>query len=270
MNHLFQSLQRSRRALADTDIAKAAIGLICLFVGACVLTGWWFEIEALTRLRPTWVGMNPLTAISFMMTGSVLVLHALRRHRAVIVLGAALGVIALLKIVDLLSGATPVDTLLFTAQLVSPNAAPNRMAPNTAIAFGLVSISVMASFGTRERAMQISQSCAFGVLLIAIFALIGYAFGISGLTRIGAFIPMALHTGTCLLLVSIGLLCLQPDRGLTAIIRHPGPAGEMARKVLPLAIMIPILVGGLRLWGRTRAITGPRPGSRCKWWQTSR
>ena len=50
------------------------------------------------------------------------------------------------------------------------------------------------------------------------------------------------------------------DRGLAAILRHRGPAGEMARKVLPLAIMIPILIGAARLWGEKAGLYGTEAG----------
>ena len=65
-------------------------------------------------------------------------------------------------------------------------------------------------------------------------------FGIGGLHRIGAFIPMAAaHRPD--FAGRVGRPAVPaPDRGLTAIIRERGPAGEMARIVLPLAIMIPI------------------------------
>ena len=171
-----------------------------------------------------------------------------------IALAAAVGGVALLKIIDLWTNAMPVDAILFSSQIASQSTAPNRMAPNTAAALLLVGVSLLASFGAYRRFAQLSQSCAFGVLLISLFALIGYAFGIDGLNQIGAFIPMALHTGVTLLVASIGLLCLLPDRGLTAILRQRGPAGEMARIVLPLAIMIPILVGGAPAVGAGRRL----------------
>ncbi|MGI8611936.1 MAG: ATP-binding protein [Sphingomicrobium sp.] len=231
-----------------------------MLVAACVLSGWWLGIEALTRIRPQLVAMNPLTAICFALSGLALGLHAMRRRTAVAILAGAVTAIALLKIVDLWTGMIPVDTLLFSSQLGSLSGPPNRMAPNTGIAFLLVGLSLLSSHGAHRRHAQASQCCAFGVLLIALFALIGYAFGISGLNRIGPFIPMALHTATCLLVVSIGLLCLEPDRGLTAILRQRGPAGAMARSVLPLAIMIPILIGGIGLWGQDAGYYGTEAG----------
>jgi hypothetical protein len=237
-----------------------ATGLLCALVAASVLAGWWFGIEALTRIRPHLVAMNPLTAIGFALAGSALALHALQCNKAVLVLAAAVVAIAAIKIMDLWTGAVPVDTLLFSAQLDTPGGVPNRMAPNTAMAFMLVGLSLLLSYGRHRRHAQASQCCAFAVLLIAIFALVGYGFGIGGLKRIGPFIPMALHTATCFLAISVGLLCLLPDCGLVPILRCHGPAGEMARTVLPLAVMVPILVGGLQLWGQGAGYYGTEAG----------
>jgi hypothetical protein len=81
------------------------------------------------------------------------------------------------------------------------------------------------------------------------FALIGYGFGHSGSSQISLFIPMALHSAATFVILSLGLLCLAPDRGLITILRQNSPTGAMARTVLPLAILVPIVIGALRLLG---------------------
>ena len=238
-----------------------AAGMVCVLGGGWVLTGWWLRIEALTRVRPGLVAMNPITAICFALAGAALLAHGLGRNRLVLVSGALIGVVATCKLLNLWFGTIGPDTLLFADQLASPIGPISRMAPNTAMAFLLVSLSLSSTSLSMRRGAAVSQACAFGILLIAMFALTGYAFGIGRLNQVGVFIPMAMQTGCGLLVVSIGLLCLTPARGAMAILRHPGPAGAMARTVLPLAIFMPVLIGSVQLWGQSAGYYGPEAGT---------
>ena len=52
-----------------------------------------------------------------------------------------------------------------------------------------------------------------------------------------------------LLLLSIGILCARPDRGLTAVVMSDDAGGVLARRLLPAAVLIPPVLGWLRLGG---------------------
>ena len=248
-----------RYDLAFFNRIKLTAATLCVAVGSIVLLGWWQDIDALTRIRPHLAAMNPVTALCFAVAGLAIYCHTLGRCRVALGAGIFLGLVAALKLVDLWSGMVPVDTLLFTDRL-DAGLAPNRMAPNTAVAFLLGSISLVASCFNGRRSGIVTQVSAFAVSLIALFALIGYGFGFSGLNRVGGFIPMAVHTAATLSVLSIGLLCLAPDRGVILVLRHRGPAGAMARIVLPLAILVPIVVGTFRLLGQNAGYYGSEAG----------
>ena len=252
---------RDQPLLGRFDAVKMAAGLVCIAAGLLVFAGWLLKIDLLTRMRPNLVAMNPITAICFVMAGSALLAHGRGRIRLVLALGGLIGIAAAAKLLSLWIGTTGPDSLLFADQLASATGPMSRMAPNTAVAMLLVSVSLTsAALGGRHRA-AVSQACAFGILLIAMFALTGYAFGIGRLNQVGVFIPMAMHTGGFLVVLSIGLLCLSPARGAMAVLRNPGPAGAMARTVLPLAIFVPVLVGSVQLWGQSAGYYGPEAGT---------
>src|SRR5215475_10412700 len=63
-------------------------------------------------------------------------------------------------------------------------------------------------------------------------------------------IPMALPTAVAFLLLSIGILCARPDRGLTAVVMSDDAGGVLARRLLPAAVLIPPFLGWLRLAGQ--------------------
>jgi PAS domain S-box-containing protein len=249
-----------RYDLAFFNRIKVTAAVLCVIVGSTVLVGWWQDIAALTRIRPHLTAMNPVTALCFAVAGAAIYFHTLGRCRIALSAGLFLGIVVALKLFDLWSSVTPVDTLLFSDRLDVPGLASNRMAPNTAVAFLLSSISLIASSYGGRRSGAITQLSAFSVSLIALFALIGYGFGYSGLNRVGVFIPMAVHTAVTLSILSVGLLCLAPDRGVIPILRQSGPAGAMARIVLPLAILVPIVVGTLRVLGQNAGYFGSEAG----------
>ena len=234
-------------------------GVIAIAVGAIVLTGWQFRMNELTQIKPGLTAMNPLTAALFIFTGAAMAAHSGRWDRIVKPAAATICIIAALKVLDLWNGDFPVDSILFGDRLIV-DGIPNRVAPNTAVAFALVGLSFLTSKLSHRHGSAISQSLAFGVMLISLFALIGYAFSINKLHSIAAFIPMALHTGATFLVVAAGLLCLTPNNALIAVIRSRGAAGAMARTVLPLAIVTPIIVGVMRLWGQNQGYYGTEAG----------
>jgi PAS domain S-box-containing protein len=255
-------------AAREAGGAPGWIGRVCCGAAVCaamagllVLIGWAAEVEILKRLRPGFTAMNPLTACAFVLSGTAVLLRLARRPRAAFGTGAAIVLLAVLKLADLTLVAIPIDQVLFPASLLGgPGSAPNSMAPNTAMGFLLVGLALAVSIRRSRRAALTSQVCAGAVLLISMFALIGYGFGMDRLNTVGLFIPMAVHTAVVLLILSVGLLALHGDVGIMLVLRDPGAAGSMARTVLPLAIMIPIAVGVVRLWGQQQGYYGTEVG----------
>ena len=60
---------------------------------------------------------------------------------------------------------------------------------------------------------------------------------------------MALNTAVACALLSVGILCARPDRGLMTAITSESSGGRMARQLLPAAILVPVFLGWLQLRG---------------------
>jgi signal transduction histidine kinase/FixJ family two-component response regulator len=97
------------------------------------------------------------------------------------------------------------------------------------------------------------------VALIALFAVIGYMLGVAPLYTLSPLRPMAIHTAIGIFISAMCLAGLQ-RRGLVAILWDRGPAGSMARSVLPIAVLIPVAIGGARLWGQQAGLYGTEAG----------
>ena len=221
-------------------------------VGLLILGGWYFDVESIQRLGLASVAMNPMTAVCFILLSIALSVDgrvaegrsplAMGCYVLVLVIGAA-------KLAEVLFGwHLGVDTALFASKL-DAIARPNRMAPNTALCFMLISCAALL---VRQRWLA---QCVSGQILaiftaaVALFALVGYMYGVTAFYSVAAFIPMAAHTGICFLLISSAVLAMRSDRGIMAPISDAGFAGQSARVLLPAAMVIPLLLGWLRIAG---------------------
>src|SRR5438445_3584985 len=79
--------------------------------------------------------------------------------------------------------------------------------------------------------------------LIALLALIGYSYSVLVLYRVRGGIPMALSTAINFTVVCLGFLAGRPRNGIMPIISSPPTGGAVARRLLPMAIFMPWLLG---------------------------
>src|SRR5437667_139204 len=71
---------------------------------------------------------------------------------------------------------------------------------------------------------------------------------------------MALHSTLCFLLLSSGILLTRQDHGLLAIVTSDAAGGVMARRLLPAAILIPLLLGWVTVLDEEAGLHGPAFG----------
>ncbi len=230
--------------------------MACL-IGVLVLVGWAQDLEMLKRLLPSLVAMNPVTAICFILLGvSVWASHsesaspstvAVARSTAVFVL-----IVGILKLCELTLGlVTNVDQFLFTEKLfLDPTGIPNRMAPNTAFNFVLLSLALIFPTGKSGVRIDLSTGLTILSILCSLLPLLGYLYGTKTFYGVGQFIPMALHTAFTFLMLSIGMLVSRPDRPVIATLFDKGISGIMVRRLLPAVVGLPIMLSWFRLEGQ--------------------
>jgi PAS domain S-box-containing protein len=250
----------ARRALTFEVGLPILCGAFAATAAASALLGWLVDDEGLKRLSPTFVAMNPATAVCLLVAGAALILIRLSPilSRALAALVAA---VAAAKLIGLGFGvSTGVDQILFPNSLSAGAGLPSRMAPNTAIAVGLLGLALLGGSARSRKGVLFSQVAAALAAAIALFALLGYLLGMATLYGLGRFIPMAVHTAVAILVLAVGTVAARSDMGLMVILRDKGPAGVLARTALPLAILVPVGVGLLRLAGQRAGLYGTETG----------
>ncbi|MGJ0535050.1 MAG: methyl-accepting chemotaxis protein [Methylocystis sp.] len=230
-------------------------GTLVMAVGIAVLIGWGLDIPTLKSIHPSLPSMKANTAAAFLLIGLALRQAPHRpATRTARWSATAVALIGLLTLGEyLLDMDFGIDQLLFMeTQQDVPASMPGRMSPNTASNFLLAGLALRfldIEIGGRRRP---AQYLALAMLIVSLLALLGYAYDIQSLYGFAAYPKMAVHTVTTFLVLSLGILAARAGHGVMATITGSGAGGELARRLLPAAVAIPILIGWL-CWGGSRS-----------------
>ncbi|MGZ5418451.1 MAG: putative bifunctional diguanylate cyclase/phosphodiesterase [Nocardioides sp.] len=223
-------------------------------LGLCVLIGWYADIAVLRSVMPDFTPMRPHTAASLILLGiAVWRLHS----RLATVLAALAGLLAIEALVATTVGAPvlPVDLLLpgIDAGEWSP-----RMAPATALGLLLLAVAVVLA-PTQNR--DWGRGLATATFAIGYVAVLGYSYDVNDLYTVGGYTSVALHTALALCVLSVALLMQTPDEGLVGLARESGGAGRLLRTLVPFLLVIPAVLGELRLLAQNAGWFGTPFGS---------
>jgi len=227
------------------------------FIAISVLLSWQLSITTLKGFLSILTTMNPVTAVSFIFSVvSFRLLTAKNSSKQKNFLGKTFAflvlIVGVLKLLTFFQGFTfEVDRILFTSKLEADNLlkAPNRMAPNTAILFMLVGITLLLLHVETKRKQMPAHYIAIIIGIGSLFSLIGYLYQVQSFYGLRNNIPMAIHTASSFLMISAAVLFAQPDKGVMKEFTSVYTGSITARLLIPTAILLPIMLGLLRLYG---------------------
>lgn len=228
-----------------------------LLIATLVLVGWRFDIPALKSVSAQLVAMNPISAVCFILSSfSFLLRTNARRSRPLIVAGyICAGLVCLISLIILVNlftdtGLIP-DASLFPEKMAVnfKNGRPNRMAPNSAVCFFFTGISLLLWHYENRKGRLVAQYIALFIGLLSLLSLLGYLYQVEEFYGVFNYVAMALNTATCFFLFMIALLFSSPDAGFMKEFTSSLNGSVMARIFIPAAIIVPALLGLLRLWG---------------------
>jgi PAS domain S-box-containing protein len=239
-------------------------GLAVVAVGCAVFAGWLVDSETLKSVSPRFSEMKANTAVGFVFAGvSLLLLQAGRRRMGgtlalfVVLLGVA-------TLAEYVFGVRlGIDELLFKDVSRGPGTpSPGRMGANTAFNFTLAGLSLLL-LDVRWRRLRPTQAGAAIIALVALVALLGYAYGVPRLqtgyvTR--NVVPMAVHTAIAFVVLAMGLVLARPQVGIIGLLRSPGAGGILLRRLALPGLFLPALLGYARLEGQRAGWFGTAEG----------
>ncbi|HVM59526.1 MAG TPA: sensor histidine kinase [Verrucomicrobiae bacterium] len=246
----------------------SAASLIVIFTGLLALLGCVMHVEVVAQLQPTLVPMKFNTAGCFVLLGASLWLSRSdsttpARRLWVRCLSLAVSAIGLLTLVEWLSGQSlGIDELFFREYpLTGSGNVPGRMAAASALDFALLGAALSWLDAKCPRGRCPSEWLAIAAILVALLAFIAYFYSIGSPYKIPPYVTIALDTIIGFLLLSVGVLCARPDRGLAAILIDTKSGSVLARRLLPVAVFLPPLMAWLRLLVQRKGYVDPVVGA---------
>ncbi len=244
----------------------AAMGLVALtaLLASAILAGWLFDIAPLTGGSAGPVTMTIGTALLLVMTSAAVGVQvregiALSPSRVLLVSAGAAVLVVLWSLVEFSTGwRLGADAVLASSVSSAPAmAGPPSLLPLVG-ALLLIGATVLAGHPDRYAA---SQTLALGTVAIALFDAAGALVAVPAGAVAGTPGVMPGPAATGLLLLSVGLLMSQPDRGLMERLIDPAPGGTMLRRALPLLVMLPVGAGWVIWQGVSAELYPPALGA---------
>ena len=246
---------------AFTTIARLCGGAVAA-LGMLVLAAW------ALRLPPFgWGGASPIimlpnTGFCFALAGVGLVLLTTPERPAwPRYAGQALaGVLALLALVSVVERVFHVDAgidlLLFAdAVRAHPWRPPGLMALNSSIALAGSGFALLLLDVETRRGVRPAEVGAAIALVVSFLALVGYAYGARDLYAFQPEVGMSLPTAAALFTLSVGILASRADRGVASFVAAQDPGGVFLRRLLPAAVIVPVGLGWLWMYVRSRGVS---------------
>lgn len=227
-------------------------GALAVGLGILVLAGWSFDVASMKSVAPGFPPMKPITALVFALCGIAILARSLRSRAAALVSSACAltaGAAGLLTILEYTTRIPfSIDHLLFPgADHVRPI---GRMAPLTAVNF--VALALALFFLERARGRRARDVFVLLVALDSLLVLFAYVYRVSEVSIPGGFGSVALNTSIGFLAVCSGVLALRPEEGLAGRLVSDSFAGAIARRLLPAVLLVPLVLGWLRVVGEDR------------------
>jgi PAS domain S-box-containing protein len=234
-------------------------------LGLFASAGWVLGVPFLKGVFPGLAQTKANTAIGLLALGIAVLLTTAeaspsrqRMARSLAGLAILIGAVTLAEYI--LGRSLGVDQLIFRDVSALDLAHPGRPAPETAIA--LVSLgSALLLLQAETIRSRIVGALAGSSFVLGLSAVIGYAFGVSGVDGAPRLTPVPLLTATAFLLLAAGIAARDPDGVFVEVLTSDGPGSAVARRLLPLAVVPLPLIGWLGLQGQQHGLFSAAEGA---------
>lgn len=216
--------------------------------GLLVLLAWQLDFSFIHRPLPGLPAMNPTTALCFLFSGvAALLIHKKLPNVFIFPLLAVVLVIGSLRYLEMLDLISfQVDSVLYRAALLS-DGGTNRMAGISGLNFIILSCALAFSASSKPRKHVWANNFVVILFIISLFSVIGYIYRVKEFYGILTYVPMSVLTGTSFILAALGVFLLNSGSGFMRVLSGSLLGSHFARILIPCTIVIPILLGFIRL-----------------------
>lgn len=258
----------SSRAAVQLERFALALALLLALMSVAVLTGWWLGVAALKSFAPSLAPMPASAALAFLFAAISLALFhfGIRWAWATSIaelLAAFVIVASMLSLIGHLTGSSlGLDQLLSggSAAHMGPDGA-ELMTPSTSFGLLLLGVALLLGGPGKVRDPRPAQLLAMMVVMLSAVAWIEYATGSGPLGMITSYTEMTAQTVVAFILAALSLLCSQPRKGLMAFLISDSAGAIAARRLLPAAIGLPIVLVWLMTLGENAELYSESVGT---------
>ncbi len=234
--------------------SKYIIGAIIL--GAViVLIGWELDIDYFKSPLRGSEEMNPTAAAAFIFSGfSFLLLTSTPFSKSKQNIGKLLALFVLLiggaKLFFYITGIDLyVDQLLFPGKIGT-----DRIVPMSSVCFILTGVSLLLVHTKGKNHERLSDSILLLLISFSLFSILGYFFHVNLFYGLITYVPMAIHAAIFFLFLSLSVFFYNSDKGLMKSLTSILAGSIAARRLIPAAILVPVLLGILRTKAQQEAV----------------
>lgn len=219
------------------------------------LAGWIFNITLFKSIIPQWIPMKIITAVCFIFAAtSLLIIQSnfpvilrkiLPRVFAVLICLASL-ISLYLYFYSIVNGhETSSAGTTYLGFFLLP---PGRMALLTALNFFLIGCILFLLPANKAGTSNIAHIIIIPVVIESYYVIISYILGVYSATEI-LEIPVALNTGIAFFGICVAVLLIRPETWLLRVFLSADTGGIFAKKLLPGLMILPLIIGWLRIRG---------------------
>jgi signal transduction histidine kinase len=251
LNHMAAEILDPRGARVTRQIARLA-GLYALLGGTASLAGWVLDVPRLADWFDNGISIQPNATLCVIFSGLGILAFAASRHWIAAVCGTAVLIIAGLTLLQWVGGfSLGIDAaLMFGREWGRVGVVfPGRMGPPGSFCWTLIGLALVLSSrptGLRRWAPALAGTAA----AISALSLTGYLYAVAQLYALPYVSAIALQTATFIMTVSVGIIVSHPEQEPMRTLLDPGGAGLIARRALPVVLLVPVIVGWFKVKGQ--------------------
>jgi len=230
---------------------------LVIIAGILTITGWQYDITALKSIVPGITPMNPVTAVTFILSGTWLIVFAQKQHSRLLLFILSM-LITITGFIHFITYIFPNPTIrydyLFYKDKIKAGHIFNLIAPNTAFVFFISGISMLTVNVTKKWVQFLRQAFIFIGFSSVYISLVGYLYKINYAYTFEHFTPMALSTSFVFILLNCGLFLSNTTYGISKLFTSRLNGGRMFRQVIIFLLLLPMGLGYVRLFGERRGL----------------
>ncbi len=226
------------------------VSLLVALIGLLVLIGWLFKISILLSPGSGFSTIKSNTGLAFLLIGISLWFMQTKRiniHNKQVaqVLAFIVLMFGFLTLIEYIFNLNlGIDQILFKEATGALNtSSPNRMALTTTFNFILAGLSILLWNVKTPRVYRPTQIFAIIGGFISLLGFLAYIYNVSLFYHIPQFTAVAFYTVINFLLLFLAILFARPNIGIMSIANNDRISGVLSRRLFPLIIFLPIIIG---------------------------